>query len=140
MEPTIHADEVMKADMTAYRSAAPKQWDIVIFTPPSHAAPASDDPGMWTFRIVGTPGDTILFDDSGLVINGKPANLLPSLEGIKYKEKTASGIPGRPHSPSYPFTVPTGQYFVLGDNPDHANDSRFWGTLPKENIIGKVLK
>jgi signal peptidase I len=140
MEPTIHVDEVIKAEMTAYQSAAPNQWDIVIFTPPGHASPASENPGIWIFRIVGTPGDTILFDDSGLFINGKSADLPPSLETIKYKGRTASGIPDRPHAPSYPFTIPKGHYFVLGDNPDYANDSRLWGTLPKESIVGKVLK
>ncbi len=142
MEPTIKAGETIRVQMDAYRSATPQRWDVVTFTPPMHSVSAGSDTdnlGIWTFRVVGLPGETISFDDAGLSINGKIPNDRPILiQNIQYKETTASGVPSRPRSPTYPFTIPDGRYFVLGDNPDHANDSRLWGSLPRESILGKV--
>jgi signal peptidase I len=142
MEPTIKADETIQVQENAYRSSRPQRWDVVAFTPPIYsvaAASKTDDLGIWIFRIVGIPGDIVSFDDAGLLINGTTPSDRPSLiKSIQYKETTASGVPSRPRSPSYPFTVPDGQYFVLGDNPDHANDSRVWGPLPWSSILGRV--
>lgn len=138
MEPTIKADELIKVDTGAYATSSPRRWDVVVFTPPLHAAPAAsnaDELGIWTFRIVGLPGDVVSFDETGLLINGAvPSDRPSSIEDIQYRKMAAS----RPRSPTYPYTVPGGEYFVLGDNTDHANDSRFWGSLAKTNIIGKV--
>lgn len=142
MEPTIKADETIHVQMNTYRSSTPQRWDVVAFAPPVHSVSAGSDTanlGIWTFRVVGLPGDTISFDDAGLLINGNSPRDRPSLiQNIPYKENTASGAPSSPRSPTYPFTVPDGQYFVLGDNPDHANDSRLWGSLPRDSILGKV--
>lgn len=142
MEPTIKADETIQVQEDAYRFSSPQRWDVVAFTPPIYsvaAASKTDDLGIWIFRIVGTPGDIVSFDDAGLLINGTFPSDRPSLiKNIQYKKDTAAGAPSRPRSPSYPFTIPDGQYFVLGDNPDHANDSRFWGPLPQSSILGKV--
>jgi len=142
MEPTIKADETIQVQMNAYRSSTPQRWDVVAFTPPVHSVAAgsnTDNLGVWIFRIAGLPGDIISFDDAGLLINGNSPSGRPSLiQNIKFKKNTASGAPSAPRSPTYPFTVPDGQYFVLGDNPDHANDSRLWGSLPRESILGKV--
>lgn len=142
MEPTIKANEVVRVNMDAYRSSSPQRWDVIAFTPPVHSVPAgsiSGDLGIWIFRIVGTPGDIISFDDTGVLINGSsPIGRPASIADIPYKRTTASGVPARPRSPIYPLTIPDGQYFMLGDNPDHANDSRLWGLLSEESILGKV--
>jgi signal peptidase I len=142
MEPTIKAGETIHVQMDAYRSTKPMRWDVVAFTPPIHSVAAgskTDNLGIWIFRIVGIPGDVISFDEAGLSVNGSPANERPSLiEKIHYQETTASGAPSAPRSPVYPLAVPDGHYFVLGDNPDQANDSRVWGVLPGDSILGKV--
>jgi len=144
MEPTIRPDERIQVQMNAYRSLPPQRWDVVVFTPPMRSVPAGtvfSDLGIWTFRIVGTPGDIITFDDTQLLINGSVPSDRPSeIRHIQYKKTTAAGVPERWCSPTYPLTIPEGQYFVLGDNPDHANDSRSWGLLPRERILGKVAK
>lgn len=136
MEPTIKTDELIKVDTGAYATSSPRRWDVVVFKPPLHAVPAAsnaDEPGIWTFRIVGLPEDVVSFDETGLLINGAVPCDGP-LRGVQYRRTAAS----RPRSPTYPYTVPEGEYFVLGDNTDHANDSRFWGSLAETNIIGKV--
>jgi signal peptidase I len=142
MEPTIKADETIQVQMNAYRSSTPQRWDVVAFAPPKHSVAAGSDTdnlGIWTFRVVGLPGDIISFDDAGLSINGNSPGDRPSLiQNIQYKETTAGSVPARPRSPTYPLTIPDGQYFVLGDNPDQANDSRLWGSLPRESILGRV--
>ena len=138
MEPTIKADELIKMDTGAYATSSPRRWDVVVFTPPLHAAPAAsnaDELGIWAFRIVGLPGDVVSFDETRLLINGTvPIDRPSSIGGVQYRTTAAS----RPRSPTYPYTVPEGEYFVLGDNTEHANDSRFWGSLAKTNIIGRV--
>lgn len=142
MEPTVMAEETIHARMGAYRSKSPQRWDVVVFTPPRHSASAAsttDDLGRWIFRIVGLPGDIISFDETGLLINGSIPTDRPSwIQNIPYKQSTAVGVSYRRHSPSYPFTVPDGHYFVLGDNADQAYDSRIWGPLARESILGKV--
>ncbi|MBE2180493.1 MAG: signal peptidase I [Chthoniobacterales bacterium] len=143
MEPTIRQNETIQVQLDAYQSSSPRRWDVVLFTPPMQSMPAAsstDDPGVWTFRVVGLPGDSISFDESGLMINGITPKDRPALiQTIQYRPGTASGTPSRPRSPTYPFTIPEGQYFVLGDNPDAANDSRAWGPLSREAILGKVM-
>ena len=138
MEPTIKADELIKVDTGAYATSSPRRWDAVVFKPPLHAVPAAtnvDELGIWTLRIVGLPGDVVSFDETGLLINGAvPGDRPSSIGGVQYRTTAAS----RPRSPTYSYTVPEGEYFVLGDNTDHANDSRFWGSLAKTNIIGRV--
>lgn len=138
MAPTVEADEVVQVDTGAYRSHPPERWDVVLFTPPPHATPAAtnaEELGIWIFRVVGLPGDMVSFDANGLLINGVPPPSRPPLiEGVQYQETIASGQPKR----DYPIRVPEDHYFVLGDNPQHAHDSRFWGMLPRENILGRV--
>lgn len=144
MEPTIHPNEVIQVQMDAYLACLPKRWDVVLFRPPKKSVltgSSEHDLGVWVFRIVGIPGDTVSFDDTGLLLNGKsPLGRPPSMDKIRYLKTTESDLSERWCSPTYPITVPPNHYFVLGDNPEHANDSRSWGLLARENILGKVCK
>ena len=127
MEPTIKMGETIQADMSAYKATDPQRWDVVVFK-----APENQD-RTWIFRVVGMPGETISFSEGRLMIDSKPADLPQRLAGISY-----DALAGRAGAIDGPFVVPENGYYVLGDNPTKANDSRVWGEVNRDAILGKV--
>ncbi len=85
-------------------------------------------------RIAGEPGDQVLISDGKLFINHALVTLSNSMGPIAYYPS--------PHYAAFMaitnLTVPAGQYYVLGDRSTNSYDSRSWGTLPAENIIGRI--
>ena len=104
----------------------PKRQQIIVFEAPPQAAPDED----FIKRVIGLPGDTVVIKRGIVFVNGKPLNE-PYLNPLP--------DPSAPQENSGPFAVPPGQYFVMGDNRDDSNDSRFWGCVPRANIIGTPL-
>ena len=133
----------------------PARGDVVVFRPPHH--PRED----WIKRVIGLPGDTIGYHDNKVTVNGRelPYRSEGLYEGVGQgvretgAAKLAEGLPGRPHfvleREDLPFIpqgqgegdwmVPAGHYFVMGDNRDNSEDSRFWGVLPEANLRGKAF-
>ena len=117
----------------------PKRGDVAVFRYPLN------DKINYIKRIIGLPGDIILINNKKLKINGKEirktqvSNDLPYLftEDIDNKkiyiledlsEKTSE----------LKYVVPQNSYFVMGDNRDRSSDSRYWGFVPKSNLVGKA--
>jgi signal peptidase I len=101
--------------------------DIVVFhNPPGDVG----GPPVLVKRVIGLPGETISSSGSTVLIDGKPLpeHWLPRLTGICAEPDE--------HIPT--TKIPAGQYFVMGDCRGDSGDSRYWGTLPAGNIIGKV--
>lgn len=128
----------------------PKRGDIVVFRFPRN--PSVD----YIKRVVGLPGDRIGYYRKQLYVNGKPVKQVPlgrylgvgqgrSMSGathlIEELGRVEHSILIRNGQPTVEgeFIVPEGQYFVMGDNRDNSNDSRYWGTVPEENLVGKAF-
>jgi signal peptidase I len=125
MLPTLQVGDRIAVDKL---SSTVHRGDIIVF----NRAPGDHDPEypVLVKRVIGLPGETISSVGDTVLIDGKaiPEPWLPKLTGICYQ--TAANI--------RPTTVPAGQFFVLGDCRGDSDDSRFWGTVPAGNIIGKV--
>jgi signal peptidase I len=106
--------------------------DIVVFKYP--VEPERD----FIKRVIGLPGDTIELRAKKVYVNGQPLDepyvhfLTTSSEG---SEVTSIDVRER----YGPVTVPSGQYFVMGDNRDNSQDSRYWGYLPRGYVKGKAM-
>ncbi len=113
-----------------YGGKTPQTDDIIVFKYPNN--PDKD----YIKRVVALPGQVVQVADKVVYVDGAIA---PFPEGAKNIDKKS--IPGDLSFRDNfgPFTVPAGEFFVLGDNRDDSRDSRFWGTVPQANIMGKAV-
>ncbi|MFW6115578.1 MAG: signal peptidase I [Chloroflexota bacterium] len=117
MEPTLQNGQYLVISKLAYWLGPPERGDIVVFHPPTGV---SDD---YIKRIVGLPGEQIRIEGGEIRVDGV---LLE--EGYVIEQGPYSGT----------WKLGAQEYFVLGDNRGNSSDSHTWGTLPRENIIGKA--
>ncbi len=128
----------------------PERGDVVVFRFPKN--PEVD----YIKRLVGIPGDRVAYYDKKVYINGKLARqvLLGQYHGVGQgtnmsgashitenlagKEHDILIINGQPTVEGV-FVVPEGHYFMMGDNRDNSNDSRYWGFVPEQNLVGKAF-
>lgn len=121
----------------------PRRGDVVVFRYPV-------DPKMdFIKRVIGLPGDTVRYVGKQLTVNGQllSQELLGEFEGspvLRYREDYQGVVheilqnPDRPPQ-DFEFTVPEGQYFMMGDNRDGSSDSRYWGTVPEAYLKGRAF-
>ena len=139
MEPTLHcaapgvgcqarfSDRVL-ANRFIYHFRSPHRQEIVVFKTPPAAERCENGAGGQTFvkRIIGLPGDTIRERRGTILVNGNPLD-------ESYVQ------PADRDQRSGQWQVPQGQYFMMGDNRRSSCDSRDWGSVPRENLIGPVF-
>jgi signal peptidase I len=133
-----------------FEIGAPHRGDVIVFRFPK-------DPSIdYIKRVIGEPGDKVVYRNKTLYINGRAmeqtmlgpytgvgsglgmsgaTQLLEHLDDVKHDIL----IDPRRGMGDYEIEVPPNQYFVMGDNRDNSNDSRFWGTVPDENLVGKAF-
>jgi len=137
MEPTLDVGDRVLVNRLVYRFHGPHRGDIIVFHPPGHGDEAvrgarSEAGVTYIKRVIGLPGETLQIT-GGIVTVCKPAG--QNCHSLKepYTEGSLT-------APRYgPFTVPQGDYFVMGDNRGDSLDSRYWGPLPRRNIIGEAF-
>ena len=112
-----------------------KRGDVIVFKYP-------EEPGRdFIKRVIGLPGETVELRDKKVSINGTPLDepyvhfLEPPGTSAEFREVTSFDVRER----YGPITVPPAQYFVMGDNRDNSQDSRYWGFLPRDYVKGKAL-
>lgn len=141
----------------------PQRGDVMVFKYP-------EDPSVdYIKRVVGVPGDKIVYKNKRLSVNGKEVSYtnMPdfrdNLDYLKQYKEDLTGVSHRilvneqrpayvdnPHdfkgrdlcsydNDGFTCNVPQGRYFMMGDNRDNSLDSRYWGFVPDENIVGKAF-
>ncbi|HAI15943.1 MAG: signal peptidase I [Pseudomonadota bacterium] len=128
----------------------PDRGEVIVFVPPHENK-------YYIKRVIGLPGDTVRYEDKTLFINGELISKdyvesimiqtsIGDLPGVLYSE-TINGVEhatqnidavGRQRTRTN-WVIPNGHYFMMGDNRDNSSDSRVWGTVPNEDIVGKAI-
>lgn len=132
----------------------PERGDVMVFFPP-------DDPRYFIKRVIGLPGDVVVYKNKRLTINDQLVPTtehggIPEYRPVKYlateqlgdNEASVQWLVARDTrtqqkirwaGPEGSWEVPEGHYFMMGDNRGNSGDSRMWGFVPEENIVGKAL-
>ena len=106
---------------------APKRGDIIVFRSPE------DGKKDFVKRLIATEGETVEIRDGKIYIDNKVIDTPPSIRRVYYYNNGDFG------NESQVIKVPKDSYYALGDNSSSSRDSRYWGFIPKKNLIGKVM-
>ena len=124
MEPSLHDTELILVDKWTYLFHPPQRGDVIVFVaPPDHNLD-------YVKRIIGLPGDRITIDNTTVIVDGvtlKETYVDPANQGNIFNYKNIHNM-----------LVPPNKYFVLGDDRVRSSDSRDWGFVPRNNIIGRA--
>lgn len=148
----IQAGDQIFCDRLTYAFRKPRASDVFVFITTGiqrieMTLPPGASSQYYVKRLAGLPGQTLRIDPPQLFINGEIATQSPfqrvmsSCEGYRgYANKCDYGpSPTYLSSPLDQFTVPPQNYFALGDNSYNSSDSRYWGVVPEQNVIGRAL-
>ncbi|MBN1263349.1 MAG: signal peptidase I [Candidatus Pacebacteria bacterium] len=125
MLPNFEHGQFLITDKITYRLKEPSRGDVVVFKAPV------DTRFDYIKRIIGLPGEEIKIQNNQIFINGQ------KLEEIYLPESFVTRA-GQLFKNNQSFTLEPDQYLVMGDNREHSSDSREWGPVPKENLVGRV--
>lgn len=121
MQPALETEDVVLANRLVYDFQSPDRFDVVVF---------QREDGKWNVkRVIGLPGETVQIKDGKIYIND-----------VLLQEEESASVITSPGLAEHPVILGEDEYFLLGDNRDSSEDSRFAnvGNVRKENMIGKV--
>lgn len=158
MEDTLLIGDHLLVDKLAYSPPGPiskyllpysdvKRGDIIVFRFPV------DIRQTFVKRVIGVPGDRLRIENKQVFLNGRKLNETYKYHKIDYIDSYRDNFPSTPNMrlqgkgdemleknvANGEVVVPPGHYFAMGDNRDSSLDSRYWGFVPRENIVGKPL-
>jgi len=126
METNFHDQQILLVDKISYHLREPERGEVIIFkAPPS----PKDD---YIKRVIAKPGETVKIEDNSVYINDQPLN-------ETYLDSTSVTQVNNDPDMSKTMILGPDEYFVMGDNREHSSDSREWGTVPKNFIIGRPI-
>lgn len=132
MTPAASPGDHVMMERLSYLFRQPNRGEIVVFK--TEGIPGLSREQIHFKRVAGLPGDRLRIEGGSLCTNDQLVALSNAAGFISYHlPKNLAGMPG-----TTTLTVAPGQYFVLGDNSANSYDSRFWGCVPAQNIMGKV--
>jgi signal peptidase I len=126
MDPTFSTGQFLLVDRLTYDFKAPQRDDVIVFKYPND--PSQD----YIKRVIGLPGETVIIQDGGVSIESTPSSTPIALNEPYIEASHAS------HD-DLTVTLDSDHYFVMGDNRAESSDSRAWGPLPENLIIGRPL-
>lgn len=121
MQPNYKSGDLLLLNKISYRFRNPRMFEVVVIS--------NDETKYMIKRIIGLPGDSIEYKDNKLYINGEVTNEYFDTEGIT-NDFSLSEL-------EYDV-IPDNYYFVMGDNRENSLDSRYYGLIKKDQILGKV--
>lgn len=125
MSPTFENFNYLIIDELSYHFSAPARGDVIVFRPPTN-------PSLFYIkRIIGLPGETVSISKGVVTITEVSGQKITLNEPYVVNEDATSYSNG--------VTLTSDQYFVMGDNRPNSSDSRIWGPVPRENIVGHVF-
>ena len=146
VDKNIYGYKLPLSNITLIENQDPKRGDVVVFKYPENMKI------NYIKRVIALPGDTVIYKNKRLFINNNEYTLtkfphsfdpVEIADGEVYRENNSEKeylILNQTQSPfNFKYTVPSDTFFVMGDNRDNSNDSRFWGPVPRENLVGKAF-
>lgn len=127
MYPTYKDKEYIMTSLISLKLSTPKRGDVIVFQAPL------DEEKDYIKRVMAVPGDTIYLQDGFVYLNNK------KLDESNYLNDNVRTYGGNFMKEGISVTVPKDNFIVIGDNRSHSSDSREWGLLPKNKIIGISL-
>jgi len=124
MEPNFQNGEYILTDKVSYRLREPKRGEVVVFHSPQ------DEKVDFIKRIIAVPGDTVMVKGGYVYLNGTKLQ-------EPYINDPGNVSPGKFLRDGVEVDVPSGQYIVMGDNRLHSSDSREWGFITPNEIVGR---
>lgn len=124
MSPTFESGEYLIVDELSYRLSDPQRFDVIIFRYPKNPSE------FFIKRIIGLPGEVVRITSGAVSITTRDGETLKPEEAYVENEGNGGNLE---------VTLGESEYFVLGDNRPESSDSRVWGKLPRENIVGRAF-
>ncbi len=131
MEPNFQSGDYLLTDKVSYRMSEPKRGDIIVFHAPATANCVKGTGCDFIKRILAVPGETVEIRSGLVFVNGQPL-------AEPYIPGDVRTLPGD-YTDNGPVTLAADEYFAVGDNRGHSSDSRAWGPIHRDDIVGRAF-